>query len=166
MAKLIATCWRDVPFRAALIDDPLPILEKMRFRLTDGMIVEVVEDTPKIWHLALPSPPWVIPTHLTLFPYLEDDVPERQRRLGELLVQVWEDPGLKARLMENPEAVLTDAGITVDDGTAVKVLENTANKIYLALPVPPAAFFSSPDEESAESMAEPIVIGVLRSRIY
>jgi hypothetical protein len=44
------------------------------------------------------------------------------------------DPAYKEALLAKPNEVLTSEGLKIPDGVAVKILENTADTVYLVLP--------------------------------
>src|SRR4051794_38529364 len=57
----------------------------------------------------------------------------------ELLVaDAWADPALKKRLMDDPAKVLAERGISVPQGTQVKIVEDSANVTHLVIPTKPA----------------------------
>ena len=55
-----------------------------------------------------------------------------------IIAKAWADPVFKAWLKEDPRAALSDIGVEVDDGVEVEVVEETAQKLFLPLPVSPA----------------------------
>lgn len=57
-----------------------------------------------------------------------------QNKLGKLVKQAMTDPALKARLKANPKAVLAEVGIKVPDHATVKVVEDTADTVWIRLP--------------------------------
>jgi len=166
LAKIIARCWLDDDLKQRLLADPISTLAEFKIDLTHGMRVKTVIDTETCFHLVLPSPPWIIPTHLTLFPYLDDDAPQRQRTLGELNVRLWEDPALKARLTNSPREVLAQEGLNFPDGVTIEILENSAKKMYLSIPLPPSGFSRDQGLEVAEKHAGSRILGVLSSSLY
>lgn len=71
----------------------------------------------------------------------------------ELLVaDAWDDPALKQRLLDDPEAVLKERGITPPAGKEFKV-EEESDVIYLVLPPKPA------EEELSEEQLETVAGG-------
>jgi hypothetical protein len=52
------------------------------------------------------------------------------RAMGRAL----KDKAFKARLMGDPTATLKEAGVDVPDGVAIKVVQNSANQVYMVLP--------------------------------
>ena len=58
---------------------------------------------------------------------------------GKLVAQSWEDSLLRQRLLDEPVAVLAEHGAEIPEDITVKVLEDTANTLYLPLPLGPDA---------------------------
>ena len=56
---------------------------------------------------------------------------------GKVVAKAWSDEAFKAKLLSDPHAALSEAGIEVPKGITVKVVENTGDTTYLVLPVPP-----------------------------
>lgn len=52
----------------------------------------------------------------------------------EILEKIWNDPDFKKRVLANPRPVLADLGMTVPDGSEVRVWENTAGEMNFVLP--------------------------------
>jgi hypothetical protein len=61
-----------------------------------------------------------------------------QQAYSKITARAWSDPAYKARLMENPAAVLKEAGIDLPAGVQVKAVENTGDTAHFILPAPPA----------------------------
>ncbi len=57
--------------------------------------------------------------------------------LDDVIAKATRDEAFKARLMNDPKAVLEEAGFELPDGLAVRVVENTDRTMHLVLPVPP-----------------------------
>ncbi len=53
---------------------------------------------------------------------------------AKLVAKAWSDAKLKAQLLRRPAAALATVGIRVPKGVTVKVVENTADRVYLVLP--------------------------------
>ncbi len=51
-----------------------------------------------------------------------------------LVADAWADPKLRQRLLENPQAVLQERGITPPEGAEFRVVQDTENVIHLVLP--------------------------------
>lgn len=82
-------------------------------------------------------------------------VNEQQRTWARIVAQAWADPDFKARLLADPAAVLSEAGLNVPAGVGLQVLENTASVVHLVLPPPP----SGGDVEESELRVSALSIG-------
>jgi hypothetical protein len=58
-------------------------------------------------------------------------------KLGEIIGRAWIDPEFKQRLVLAPKAALAEMGFAFPDNVDVRVVENSADKVYLTLPVAP-----------------------------
>jgi hypothetical protein len=65
---------------------------------------------------------------------MEDDMTETSTPWTGAIARALKDKTFKARLMGDPTATLKEAGVDVPDGLAIKVVENTANQVYMVLP--------------------------------
>ena len=57
IAKIIAKSWVDDDFRVALIADPVGVITGFGVRLTEGMTLEILQDTDQLVFIVLPAPP-------------------------------------------------------------------------------------------------------------
>ena len=53
---------------------------------------------------------------------------------GEVIAKCWEDEAFKKRFVEDPESVLAEAGIPVEEGVTYKVIEAPKLVQYVVLP--------------------------------
>ena len=65
------------------------------------------------------------------------DREEREALLGKVIARSWEDESYKARLMNDPRAVLAEAGIDVPGGVEITVAEQQPGTFHLTLPPRP-----------------------------
>lgn len=56
-SQIVAKCWADAEFKARLIADPKTILTAEGIEVPEGEELRVVENTPGVTYLVLPSPP-------------------------------------------------------------------------------------------------------------
>jgi len=57
---------------------------------------------------------------------------------AKVVARAWNDEAFKARLLSDPRAVLTEAGVEVPAGVTVKAVENTKDTLNLVVPQAPA----------------------------
>ena len=55
-------------------------------------------------------------------------------KYGEVISKCWEDEAYKKRFIEDPESVMAEAGITVEEGVTYKVIEQPKMVKYIVLP--------------------------------
>ncbi len=55
-------------------------------------------------------------------------------KYGEIIAKCWEDEAFKKRFLEDPEGVLTEAGVVLEEGVTYKVIEAPKLVEYLVLP--------------------------------
>jgi hypothetical protein len=66
--------------------------------------------------------------------------PQRQegmKQWGQVVARAWSDDAFKQRLIGDPKAVLTEAGLPVPPNLSVQVHETTPTQVHLVLPPPP-----------------------------
>ena len=69
------------------------------------------------------------------------------QKYTEVVTRTWRDTAFKQQLLGNPRAVLQEHGLSVPNSQTVRVLEDTADTMYLVLPTKPSGHLS--DEELA-----------------
>ena len=68
--------------------------------------------------------------------------------LSEIVSRAWGDSDFKARLISDPAAVFTEAGISVKEGTELRMVEDTESVRHFVLPAQPDG------EELADAVLE------------
>jgi hypothetical protein len=66
------------------------------------------------------------------------DNQDLNKKWGKLVAKSWTDNKLRARLKDEPHAVLAEHGMTVPPGVQVRVVENTESVVYLPIPAKPS----------------------------
>jgi len=64
---------------------------------------------------------------------------------ARIITKAWEDETFKKRLLKNPEQVMKENGIDVPAGMHFQVIEDTAEKRNLVLPLKPKHVLSEAD---------------------
>ncbi len=62
---------------------------------------------------------------------------EQSARQEELIAKAWSDPAFRARLQEDPRAVLTELGIPIAGDARVEVVQDSDRVLYLHIPKAP-----------------------------
>lgn len=60
--------------------------------------------------------------------------PKTDRTIAKIIQRCWEDDAFKARFIAQPNAILKEEGVDVPAGLEIKVVQNTENVQYLAIP--------------------------------
>lgn len=63
---------------------------------------------------------------------------EQAKQYAQVVAKCWADPAFKAELIANTNAALAAEGIAVPAGVEIRVVENSANVVYVVLPARPA----------------------------
>jgi hypothetical protein len=56
---------------------------------------------------------------------------------GQIVARAWSDEDFKQRLLSDPRDVLTEYGLEMPDGAALRVVQDTPEVHHLVLPVSP-----------------------------
>lgn len=120
-AKVVARAWTDPEFATALAKDSTAALHAMGFTGRGGEVVQAVFNTPGEHNMVVCTLcscyPWPI---LGLPPVWYKSMPYRSRAVSE------------------PRAVLAEFGVTLAEGTRVRVWDSTSETRYLVVPMRPA----------------------------
>ena len=136
-AQVVAKTWEDEGFKRRLVTDPRAVLREFGIAVPDGQTVRVVENTDETVYVALPTKPAGALSDGQLA-RVGGEGQGATRKVGQLLLKVWQDPTFKRRLVADPRAVLQEEGLPVPEGKAVRVVEDTAETTHLVLPRKPA----------------------------
>jgi Nitrile hydratase, alpha chain len=131
LSDAIAQAVRDPEFRQQLLDRPKPALASQHVRIPPLQEVTVLEATSAQTYLVLP-----IATDLEI-EQLQAGVnsPRSLRSIrSKILLNAFEDPDYRSRLVADPKAVLIEAGFQIPIDTQVRVLENSSEHLYLVIP--------------------------------
>jgi len=60
------------------------------------------------------------------------------RQYAQIVAKCWADPAFKSKLLANTNATLAAEGVDVPAGVEVRVVENSAQVVYVVLPAPPS----------------------------
>ncbi|MEL6885512.1 MAG: nitrile hydratase subunit alpha [Pseudomonadota bacterium] len=120
-AHVVARAWSDPGFKAALLADADPVLADMGYYGRQGEHMMVVENTDQVHNM-------VVCTLCSCYPWPLLGIPPGW----------YKSDAYRARAVREPRKVLAEFGVTLPDGTAVRVWDSTAEVRYLVLPQRPA----------------------------
>ena len=120
-AAVVARAWSDPGFRADLLDDATAAVSGMGFHGRQGEHIVAVENTPEVHNM-------VVCTLCSCYPWPLLGVPPAW----------YKSDAYRARAVREPRKVLAEFGVTLPEGTAVRVWDSTAEVRYLVVPMRPA----------------------------
>ena len=142
IGQIIAKIWEDPAFKKKFIEKPKTVLADYGIDVPADKKVNILENTATQSYFMLPE---VREQMQNTF----DTTPTDQLEAYQsIIAKAWKDPEYKAKLLADPEAVLTEAGIDTH-GTKVSVVEEHTGQTYILLPIPPKAL----TDEQLDSVA-------------
>ena len=141
-ARIVAKAWSDPAFRQALLEDATKAAAPFAHEGRVGDHLVAVENTPELHNV-------VVCTLCSCYPW---DV------LG--LPPVWyKSAPYRARAVKEPRAVLADFGVTLPEGTKIRVWDSTAETRFIVLPMRPAGTEGWDEEKLAMLVTRDSMIG-------
>lgn len=131
-AAVVARAWTDPGFRAALLEDASAAAAEMGFTGRQGEHVVALENTPEMHNM-------VVCTLCSCYPWPLLGIPPAW----------YKSDAYRARAVREPRKVLAEFGVTLPEGTGVRVWDSTAEMRYLVLPMRP----EGTEDWSAEALA-------------
>lgn len=141
-AKVVAKMWVDPAFRAAMLNDPMPLLREMDLYGRQGEHMIFVENTPEVHNV-------VVCTLCSCYPWPLLGIPPGW----------YKSDAYRARVVREPRAVLADFGVTLPEGKAVRVWDSTAETRYLVVPERPEGTDGMSEDALAALVTRDAMIG-------
>jgi nitrile hydratase len=143
-AKVVAHAWCDPQYKAQLLADAKPAIEKflgIDLNLTPELTV--VENTPARHHV-------ICCTLCSCYPRAVLGIPPAW----------YKSPEYRARVVREPRVVLAEFGTRLPDDIEVRVVDSTADMRYLVLPQRPAGTGRMSEDELVNLITRDSMIGV------
>jgi nitrile hydratase len=141
-ARVVARAWADADYRKWLLDDATAAIATFGFTGRQSEHMVAVENTPDIHNM-------VVCTLCSCYPWAVLGLPP-----------VWyKAPPYRARAVADPRGVLADFGVTLPEGTAIRVWDSTAEVRYLVIPIRPAGTEGWSEERLADLVTRNAMIG-------
>ena len=121
-AQVVARAWADAEFARWLAEDATAAISSMGFTGRQGEHMVAVFNTPAEHHM-------VVCTLCSCYPWPVLGLPPAW----------YKSAPYRSRTVREPRAVLAEFGITLPEGTTVRVWDSTAEVRYLVIPMRPAA---------------------------
>ena len=144
-ARVVARAWTNATFRERLLRDvasATAAIASLGYGGRQGEQMLVVENTPQRHHL-------VVCTLCSCYPWPVLGLPPAW----------YKSAAYRSRAVKDPRGVLADFGVTLPEGTEVRVWDSTAELRYLVLPMRPAGSEAMNEEQLAELVTRDSMIG-------
>jgi nitrile hydratase alpha subunit len=142
-ARLVARAWVDPEFKERLLADARAAAQELGLDSGPSPVVVAVENTETVHHM-------VVCTLCSCYPRaLLGPPPAWYKRLP-----------YRSRAVSDPQGVLEEFGVELDDDVELRVLDSTADVRYLVLPRRPEGSESLSEDELAALVTRDSMIGV------
>jgi hypothetical protein len=148
--QIVTRAWEDEEFKQELVNNPKPVIEQATGeKLSEGLIIRVVQETANIRYIILPPQSEISPEKL------EQMKQDPSGDFSAVMIRALEDESFKQELLSQPTAVIErEVGITLPESAEIRVLEQQSNMRYLVLPMQPDSLEGGElSEEELEAVA-------------
>ena len=141
-AAVVAKAWSDPAYLERLRENATAAIGELGFTGRQGEHMRIVENTPQIHNM-------VVCTLCSCYPWPVLGLPP-----------VWyKSAPYRSRAVSEPEEVLSEFGVTLPEGKAIRVWDSTAEMRYLVIPERPAGTKGWREEQLAELVTRDSMIG-------
>jgi len=141
-AGLVARAWCDDSFKAKLLDDPMRTIGELGLAGRQGEHVVIVENTKDVHNL-------VVCTLCSCYPWPLLGIPPTW----------YKSSAYRARAVREPRVVLKEFGLEINESTALRVWDSTAEIRYLVLPMRPEGTDGLGEDDLARLVTRDSMIG-------
>jgi Nitrile hydratase, alpha chain len=146
-ARLVARAWVDDDFRQRLLADAREAACELEVDPGPAPVVVALENTEHVHHL-------VVCTLCSCYP----------RALLGTPPAWYKSLPYRSRAVSDPRGLLQEFGLTLEEGTELRVVDSTANLRYLVVPRRPAGTDLLGEADLAELVTRDSMIGVAEAR--
>ncbi len=141
-ALVVARAWSDPEFRARLLEDATAVVADLGFFGRQGEHIVAVENTPQVHNM-------VVCTLCSCYPWPLLGIPPAW----------YKSDAYRARAVREPRKVLAEFGVTLPEGTAIRVWDSTAEVRYLVIPMRPEGTEGMSVEQLADLVTRDSMVG-------
>ena len=141
-AKVVARAWVSDAFKRKLLDNGTQACEELGLDVPALRLV-VVENTPGVHNM-------IVCTLCSCYPRMLLGIPP----------DWYKSRNYRSRAVSEPRAVLSEFGLLLNEETAIRVHDSTADMRYLVLPMRPAGTEGWSEERLASIVTRDCMIGV------
>ena len=140
--RVVARAWSDPVFHDWLLRDATAAIASLGYGGRQGEHMVAVENTPAEHNM-------VVCTLCSCYPWPVLGLPPTW----------YKSAPYRARAVKDPRGVLADFGVTLPEGTAIRVWDSTAEVRYLVIPIRPAGSEGLSEDELAALVTRDAMIG-------
>jgi nitrile hydratase len=140
-AKVVARAWVDPAFKARLLENGSDASREMGFDIGALRLI-AVENTDTVHNV-------IVCTLCSCYP----------RNLLGMAPDWYKSRAYRSRVVKTPRAVLAEFGVTLPDGTTIRVHDSTADMRYIVLPARPEGTGALTETELATLVTRDSMIG-------
>ena len=141
-ARVVARAWCDPAYKAWLLRDGSAAIASLGFQGRQGEHMVVLENTRDQHHM-------VVCTLCSCYPWPVLGLPPTW----------YKSAPYRSRVVRDPHGVLAEFGVTLPEGTSVRVWDSTAEVRYLVLPMRPEGSERLSEDELAALVTRDSMIG-------
>jgi nitrile hydratase len=141
-ARVLARAWVDAAYRDWLLRDATAAIASLGYSGRQGEHMVVLENTPARHHM-------VVCTLCSCYPWPVLGLPPTW----------YKSAPYRSRAVKDPRGVLADFGVSLPEGTEIRVADSTAEVRYLVLPMRPPGTEALGEEQLAEWVTRDSMIG-------
>jgi len=141
-ARVVAKAWADRAFRARLLEDATAAVSDLGYFGRQGEHMVAVENTPETHNM-------VVCTLCSCYPWPLLGIPPAW----------YKSDAYRARAVREPRKVLAEFGVTLPEGTAVRIWDSTAEMRYLVIPMRPEGTEGLDEDALAALVSRDAMIG-------
>ena len=142
-ARMVARAWVDPDYRQRLLTDAKSAATELEVDASAMTQFEVLENTPERHHV-------IVCTLCSCYP---------RPVLGQP-PDWYKSDAYRARVVREPRAVLEEFGLTLPSDVQIVVVDSSADRRFMVLPVPPRGATGRTEEELAALVTRDSMIGV------
>lgn len=142
-ARVVARAWSNPAFKTDLLNDATKTVADLGFYGRQGEHIVAVENTADVHNL-------VVCTLCSCYPWPLLGIPPAW----------YKSDAYRARAVREPRAVLSDFGLSLPEGTAVRVWDSTAEVRYLVVPRRPEGTEELSEDALVELVTRDSMIGM------
>ncbi|HEX6020173.1 MAG TPA: nitrile hydratase subunit alpha [Burkholderiaceae bacterium] len=141
-ARVVARAWGDPAYKAWLLRDATAAIASLGYQGRQGEHMVALENTPAEHHM-------VVCTLCSCYPWPVLGLPPTW----------YKSAPYRSRAVRDPHGVLAEFGVTLSEGTAIRVHDSTAEVRYLVLPMRPQGTEGLSEDELAALVTRDSMIG-------